>query len=42
MSLFPLFAIMFGVIVFDTVVILYLYAKYKNAKYEAFLNRTPF
>jgi hypothetical protein len=42
MSLFPLFAVMLGVIVFDTVVILYLYAKYKNAKYEAFLNRPPF
>jgi hypothetical protein len=42
MSLFPLFAVMLGVIVFDTVVILYLYAKYKESKYEALLNRPPF
>jgi hypothetical protein len=42
MSMLPLFSFMFGVIIFDTLVIFYLLAKYKNAKYEAYLNRPPF
>jgi hypothetical protein len=42
MNLFWLFVIMMGVILFDTLVILYLYTKYKEAEYEALLNRPPF
>lgn len=42
MDMFWLFVAMMGVIVFDTFVILYLYTRYQEAKYEAFLNRPPF
>jgi hypothetical protein len=41
-SLFWLLVIMMGVILFDTLVIFYLYTKYKEAEYEALLNRPPF
>jgi hypothetical protein len=42
MSLLPLFAFMFGVIIFNTLVIFYLLVKYKEAKHEALINRPPF
>jgi biopolymer transport protein ExbD len=42
MNLVPLFAVMFGLLVINTVIIFYLLAKYKEAKHEAFINRPPF
>ena len=42
MSLFPLFAVMLGVIVFDTVVIAYLYTKWREAKFDADRFQPPF
>ena len=42
MNLVPLFAVMFGLLVINTVIIFYLLAKYKEAKHEAQINRPPF
>ena len=37
-----LFSIMFSLIIFQQIVIMYLYSKYKDAKLEAELNKPPF
>ena len=42
MEYLALFAIMLGSIIFQQIIIMYLYSKYKDAKLEAELRKPPF